>query len=172
MRQQHTNYLSNALFSDDTDGKKLFWRYIKNRKKNNNITITSLKSQTGSLVFDSQQKSEVLNHQFQTVFTTEDLTNFPHKGPSHYPQIDDIEITASGVCKLLSDSNPHKSAGPDNIHSCFLKNTANEIAPMLTHLFQSSLRTGIIPSVWKQAYVTPVSKQDQEVMPEITVPFL
>ena len=73
-------------------------------------------------------------------------------------QIDDIEITTSGVCKLLSDCNPHKPAGPDNIHSCFLKNTANEIAPMLTHLFQSSLSTGIIPSVWKQAYVTPIYK--------------
>ena len=48
MRQQHTNYLSNALFSDDTNGEKLFWRYIKNQKKNN-ITITSLKSQAGSL---------------------------------------------------------------------------------------------------------------------------
>ena len=92
------------------------------------------------------------------MFTTEDLTNFPHKGPSDYPQIDGIEITTSGVCKLLSDCNPHKSAGPDNIHSCFLKNTANEIAPMLTHLFQSSLSTGIIPSVWKQAYVTPIYK--------------
>ena len=159
------------LFSDDTNGKKLFWRYIKNQKKN--ITITSLKSQTGSLVFDPQQKSEVLNHQFQTVFTTEDLTNFPHKGPSDYPQIDDIEITTSGVCKLLSDCNPHKSAGPDNIHLCFLKNTANEIAPMLTHLFQSSLSTGIIPSVWKHKLMShQYTKQDQEVMPEIIVLFL
>ena len=25
MRQQHTSYLSNALFSDDTNGKKFFW---------------------------------------------------------------------------------------------------------------------------------------------------
>ena len=110
----------------------------------------------------TQQKSEVLYHQFQAVFravfTTEDLTNFPHIGPSRYPQIDDIEITTSGVCKLQSDCNPHKSAGPDNIHSCFLKNTDNEIAPMLTHVFQSLLSTGIIPSMWKQAYVTPVYK--------------
>ena len=157
MRQQHTNYLSSALFSDNSNGKKLFWRYIKDQKKDN-VTINSLKSQTGSLVFDSQQKSEILNHQFQTVFTIEDFTNFPQKGPSHYPHIDDIEITNSGVCKLLSDCNPHKSAGPDSIHSCFLKNAANEIAPMLTHLFQSSLITGTIPSIWKQAYVTPIYK--------------
>ena len=40
----------------------------------------------------------------------------------------------------------------------FLKNTANEIAPMLTRLFQLSLRTGVLPAVWKQAYVTPIYK--------------
>jgi len=29
---------------------------------------------------------------------------------------------------------------------------------MLTHLFQASLSTEMIPSVWKQAYITPIYK--------------
>jgi len=56
----------------------------------------------------------MLNTQFQSVFTTEDLTNIPNKGTSPYPEINDIEITNSGVCKLLLDCYPHISAGPDN----------------------------------------------------------
>jgi len=58
----------------------------------------------------------------------------PNKGTPHYPDIIDIVITNSGVWKLLSDSNPQKS---DNIYSSFLKNTANELLPVLiiTHQF-------------------------------------
>ena len=72
------------------------------------------------------------------------------KGPSPFPKIGDIEITTTGVYKLLSNCHPWKSTGPDNIHACFLKNTAREMAPMLTHLYQLSLTTGVLPKIWKK----------------------
>ena len=37
---------------------------------------------------------------------------------------------------------------------------------MLTHLFQLSLRTGILPSVWKQAFVTPIYKAGDKTDPK------
>jgi len=64
--------------------------YIKTRKKTNE-SINCLKSNTGSLIFDLQQKSDILNTQFQSIFTTEDLTNMPNKGTTPYPEINDIE---------------------------------------------------------------------------------
>ena len=95
-----------------------------------------MKSQNGSVVSNSQEKAEILNNQFKSVFTIENTENFPNKGPSSYPKFQDIEITTAGVYKLLSDCKPWKSPGPDNIHASFLKNTASEMAPMLTHLYQ------------------------------------
>ena len=44
----------------------------------------------------------------------------------------DIFISVFGVHKLLTDLNPFKATGPDAISACFLKETANEIAPLLT----------------------------------------
>ena len=49
IRQQHTNYLSNTVFSNGTNSKKLFWKCIKTRKKTNK-SINCLKSNTGSLI--------------------------------------------------------------------------------------------------------------------------
>jgi hypothetical protein len=43
------------------------------------------------------------------------------------PEINDINITVSGVEKLLSKLNPTKAAGPDNITPRVLK----ELAPIL-----------------------------------------
>ena len=61
--------------------------------------------------------------------------------------------------KLLSDLNPFKATGPDAISACFLKETANEIAPMFTCLFNQSLATGEVPQDWKKAYVIPIYKK-------------
>ena len=74
-------------------------------------------------------------------------------GMSPHVPIKEIEITEQGVLNLLTNHEPHKSPGPDDIGASFLRNTATEIAPMLTHLFQQSLSSGVLPLVWKHAYL-------------------
>ena len=71
----------------------------------------------------------------------------------------DIDISVSGVLKLLQGLNPSKAAGPDTIKSVVLKELANEIAPIVTAIFQLSLDTGRVPPEWKQALVPPLSKK-------------
>ena len=53
----------------------------------------------------------------------------------------------------------YKSPGPDGIHSYALKETATKVSPMLTHIFQQSLSTGVLRTQWKHAYVTPIFKK-------------
>ena len=72
--------------------------------------------------------------------------------PSTYAVTTDISINVSGVHKLLSDLNPFKATGPDAILARFLKQTANELASMLTCLFNQSLGKSEIPQYWKKAY--------------------
>ena len=67
-----------------------------------------------------------------------------------------ITISVSGVSKQLLKLNQGKAAGPDNISPWFLKELHNEIAPILTDIFNTSLAEGIVPDDWKNAYVTPV----------------
>ena len=106
-------------------------------------------------IIEPCEKAEVMNDHFQSVFTDENLRNFPLVDPSPYAYMPPVTIslTISGIYKLLTDLNPFKATGPDNIPACFLKETAEEVAPMLTHLFNQSLRTGEIPQDWKKAYV-------------------
>ena len=62
---------------------------------------------------------------------------------------------------LLSNCNPYKSPGPDNVHNYVLREIAADIAPLLTHLFQQSLRTDTLPNDWKKALVTPIFKKGE-----------
>ena len=50
------------------------------------------------------------------------------------------------------------SAGDDGLSIKMLKLSANEIAPCLAAIFNQSLSTGLFPTGWKNALVTPVYK--------------
>ena len=52
------------------------------------------------------------------------------------------------------------AAGPDNIPTQLLKETAQQMAPLLTFIFQASLDQGKLPSDWKSANVTPIHKKE------------
>ena len=166
LRSSHYKYLQNAVNSaSDTVNQKSFWRYIKS-KRHDSTGIGSLKTPTGDVVTESSDKAEILNNHFKSVFATEALHNVPNMGMSPYPPIADIEITLNGVFKLLANHNCNKSSGPDGISAIFLKNTATEIAPILTHLFQQSLESGILPAAWKHAYVSPIFKKGSKADPK------
>ena len=160
LKQQHREYL-NILSSND---KKPLWRFIK-AKKQDNVNISSLKTPDGQIITDPASKANVLNQYFKTVFTVEDGKNQPHKGQSLYPAIANFEITTQGVYNILNTCNPYKSPGLDGIHPHALRETATEVSPMLTHIYQQSLSTVVLPTQWKHAYVTPIFKKGAKTDP-------
>jgi len=56
---------------------------------------------------------------------------------------------------MLRNLNVKKACGPDYL----LKKLAEELAPIYTDIFQCSLDSGELPSVWKTANVVPVYKK-------------
>jgi hypothetical protein len=46
-----------------------------------------------------------------------------------------------------------------------LKELHTDIAPVLTHIFQISLKTGTVPYDWKHAVIAPVYKKDRNCKP-------
>ena len=65
----------------------------------------------------------------------------------------------SEVLKLLEKLKVNKATGLDNLPSKFLKLVANILAPSLTFMFNQSISTGIVPTEWKLARVTPIFKK-------------
>lgn len=75
------------------------------------------------------------------------------------PTMPDIEVSLEGVVKLLKELNPNKASGPDGIPAHILKLAAEEVAPALCSIFQKSLDTGVLPSSWLCANISPVFKK-------------
>jgi len=160
-RNAYYSYVSDMV-SDVTDRNKL-WRLIKS-KKCDSTGVSPLKKE-GLTYSDSRDKAELLNDQFCSVFTKEDLATTPDLGSGSYPSAPDIVVSVPGVAKLLQNLNPNKASGPDGISCRLLKMVANEVAPALTVLYNKSLETGIIPQAWKHALVQPIFKKGERSNP-------
>jgi hypothetical protein len=105
-------------------------------------------------------KADIFNKFFGSVFTepndNEDLPNLENKVNESLGriQLEEIEVE-----KALSELDPSKSAGLDNIPTTVLKQCAQSIKIPLTKLFNRSLAEGTVPTQWKVAKICPVHKK-------------
>ena len=150
IRRAHEKYvhdiigdLGESTATDQYAGIKGFWRYVKATKKECS-GVPTLHTEDGIAAAD-QDKANLLNKQFEDAFTNERLTDIPNLGQSPYPSCPDIAFTAPGITKLLQRLKPHKASGPDSLPPRLLRDLAQEIAPVLTILFQQIFNTGRTP---------------------------
>ena len=110
-------------------------------------------------------KAEALNGQFKSVFTKEDLDNFPHIDDSGTPDIPNLNISTEGLIKLRKAVNPNKANGPDNISCRILKEAAESISPYLQLIFTKSFEEHNVPKDWLIANVTALFKKGDKSQP-------
>ena len=118
--------------NNQTKPKKLF-QYIKSIRTDNSGIPTL--SNGGDLIADTIEKANMLNEQFQSVFTSESDDPIPDKGTSKHPNIPPLTISTPGIKKQLNNSNPHKVTDPDNISGRVLKDLQEKPAPILNLIF-------------------------------------
>ena len=82
-----------------------------------------------------------------------------------YSELSKIHISEEGIRKVLKELNPNKACGPDGISPRMLKELADEVAPILTLLFRTSMDTGTVPEDWRSANITPVFKKGEHYDP-------
>jgi hypothetical protein len=77
----------------------------------------------------------------------------------------DVNIKSLRVLLKFTDLNPSKVSWPDLLPTKILKLVANEIAPVLSVIFQQTYDTGTVPSVWTHANITAVYKKGDKTKP-------
>ena len=164
-RQTYWNYINQLIepINDENTSaggnQKRFWNYIKTLRRDT-TGIQPLKSRhTGKLVASPEEKANILNEQYKSVFTEEDTSFIPAPTGKPLPSMEEIVVTEEGVRRLLHKMNPHKAAGPDTIPAKVLKECADELSPMLVILFNKTFSDGLVPDDWKKANVTAIFKK-------------
>ena len=164
IRRASKQYMEDVVDNDFKTDSKRFWAYVKSKGQDTG-GVSPLKDKDGFLKSDNLGKAEALSEQFKSAFTEEDTSSIPDKGPSPFPDMPPITVNEAGVRKLLQNLRPDKAAGPDAIPPFILKTAAEEVAPVMTALFQLSLDSGQVPTDWKQANIVPIFKKGDRSLP-------
>ena len=160
LRKARNKYVAGILAEGlERKSQKPFWRYIKSQRTES-TGVAPLKDK-GIIYSDPSKKSKILANQFSSVFTNDDTdtnSNITLQGPS-IPSMPDITFSVAGVESLLKGVDPKKASGPDAVPCTLLHNLHHELAPCYTLLFQTSYDTGVVPDIWRTAWVSPVFKK-------------
>ena len=112
---------------------------------------------------DLVHKTYCLNEFFKSVFTIDngltcDSTYIKLLNAS---AVTKIVIVPKGVLKLLESLDTNKSSGPDEIKRQHLKTFSIVLYTSLSEIFDYSLLTSTLLSIWKTARVQPVFKKNE-----------
>ncbi|NWW41559.1 LIN1 transcriptase, partial [Panurus biarmicus] len=146
------------------DNKKCFYKYI-NGKKKGKTNLCSLLDAGGNLITADKEKAE-LNAFFASVFS----------GKTSCPQdncppglVDDVRdqngppvIQEEAVREMLRCLDVHKSMGPDGLHPRVMRELADELAKLLSIVYQQSWLTGEVPDDWKLANMMHIHKKGRK----------
>ena len=143
--------------------------YYQAKYKNKRIP-TSLQH-NGVEVSDAQEKAEIFNNYFKSVFKRDDCAPlqedyFFSDCDNENQSLRNITVLPSMVKEFLDQLNISKSCGPDGITSRLLKECSKSLSIPFCTLFNRQLDSGCFPKVWKTANLVPVYKSDDREMVE------
>ncbi len=154
------------------NAKRKFERKIassSNKKQFNSYLKSKTKTKTGvgplindkKVVTDAKEMSDILNSYFASVFVSDDANgNTPPTTEKDYEiPLNLIIVTKLMIAEKIDNLKNTNSCGPDNIPTPILKKFKDYITGPLAILFNKSLRSGTVPSDWKDANITPIFKK-------------
>lgn len=157
IRQSKTEYESNLAENIKTNTKP-FWNYVRTKTKTKE-SIGNLVDKDGILKTDNYERADILNEFFVSVFTRENMQNFPNFPVRTDQSFNNITISIEIIEKYIRKLKVSKSMGPDKFHPKFLVETVETIKKPLNLLFNKSLQEGKIPDPWRLANITPIHKK-------------
>ena len=130
----------------------------KRRKK-----LGPIQKQDRTLTKCDQETAEVLNSEFQKVFTktgllTEELKDLLQNKSGCSNDVK-MSISREEIIAAITSIEEGKALGPDEVSTSFLLGCEQEMLIQLLIIFNKSYDDGKIPEIWRYANVIPVYKK-------------
>ena len=136
---------------------KSWWKTVKQLIGLNNRDTTLLGLANDKYNSDEKLLADAINETFAEVSADLDPLK-PPEMPINRPVPDKYIIHTHQVEKRLSQIKLKKAIGPDNIPNWILKEYSDILAPPVSAIFNTTLRTANIPSMWLSANICPLAK--------------
>ena len=160
MRKAKRNF-EKIIAHNSKNNPKAFWSYVRSNLKTKagvGPLLANVKDKT-STKFTDDEKANILQDQFSSVFTREPEDELPSFSNRTMANIFDIHITEDMVHNEIINLSLNKSWGPDELHPRLLFELVDELSKPIAFLLNNTIRQGVIPRDWKRANVSPIYKK-------------
>jgi len=149
-----------------TSSNKEWWKLLKRSIPGTTKSSVPQLEVDGSIVSESAEKANAFNAFFAAQCNYDAGDNSPTQS-SLRPELSlcDIKFSRQLVLRTLKSLDTTKATGPDHISPIVLRKCASQLAFPLAYLFQLSFNSGVFPTSWKFANVTPVHKKGSKSEP-------
>ena len=165
-REQERNTMENKVIDNMKENPKALFDYIR-RQKDKDTKIGPFKKGK-EYIYDAKEICKMLIEQYNSQFSerienmkiTEEEINNIEEG-----DLVDIIFNEEDISNAISKLKKNSAAGPDGIPAIFLINTKEYIKAPLKIILRKSLDEGVLPAIFKMAYVTPLHKGGSKMDP-------
>ena len=144
---------------------KILYAYI-NQNKKCKEKIKNLLDINNILTNNKKEICNILNEQFYEAFSnsSEDVPHLEKRTEKLCTYDKNTIFSPKIIEKILTKLDKNKSTGIDEIHPLVLKECATNLSIPLSLLFKKSFESGLVPTYWKMANVTPIFKKGSKVI--------
>lgn len=135
-------------------------RYLKSKAR-----IGPLTTDNGTTTDNPKEMAEHLLKQYESVFSTPSSPDIIRDPLIFYPDkalpsvsLADTELKEEDFVLAIMELSPTSAPGPDGVPAALLRRCATALAKPLLMLWRRSLDTSSVPTLLKQAVVTPIHK--------------
>ena len=148
---------------DFKDNPKRYWSFVKSLKSA--AHVSPVLEHGGRVYKSDEERANCLNECFSRKFCDPAVHSLPDPPLFDAPGLNCFSVSRERIVQLLRELCPHKACGPDGLSARIMRECADELAVPIHIICQLSVRSGIFPTVWKQANVIPVFKKGSKKSP-------
>ena len=149
--------------NDPLLGPKRYWSILNRFLNKKKIPLIPPILHDGNFITDTLKKADLFNNYFSNqctpIINDSQLPAFSYRTNS---RLNDININLQTISDIISELNPNKSHGCDNISIKMIHICRNQIVFPLKLIFESCVNSGLYPDLWKMSNVCPVHKKESK----------
>jgi hypothetical protein len=142
---------------------KFFYSYAKSFSQSK-PGINMLFGKDGQITTSPKEMADTLQDQFSSVYSdpeapgvkSPDFDSPPIRQPfTNY----ELSVSEEDIMEAIKDIKTDSAPGPDGIPVVLLKACASQLSKPIRSLWKESMSSGVVPSFYKKAYVSPLYKK-------------
>ena len=148
---------------DPLTSPKSYWSTLNRFTGRGKLPVIPPLNVNGELVTDFTRKANLFNDFFaEQCSTLNNDSTLPEFSFLTQHRISEVELSSQRISKIISDLNPNKARGFDNISIKMIQLCGDTIVFPLKLIFTDAMSSGIFPNKWKKGNITPVHKKSSK----------